>query len=99
MRTTGSTVRLAAATVAFASTFALAGGPLGVCSDGNPIRYTTPTAAAPTVALNYDGGGTLGARSKAQADAIVTSAVSFWTNVSTTTILLTRGPDLPRNVT
>ena len=61
-------------------------------------RSLFATAAA-AVALNYDGGGTLGARSKAQADAIVNAAIAMWTNVPTATITLSRGPDLPVDVT
>src|SRR4029079_14938907 len=49
--------------------------------------------------LNYDGGGTLGGRTKAQADAIVTTAAALWTNVATASITLGRGPDLPEDVT
>ena len=87
-------VRAAAAVLALASAVAHAGGPLGVCNN-QPLKYT----GAGTVTLNYDGGGTLGARTKAQADAIVTSAVSLWTNVSTATVTLARGSDLPVDVT
>ncbi|WP_239796687.1 fibronectin type III domain-containing protein [Candidatus Nitrotoga arctica] len=48
--------------------------------------------------LNYDQ-GILGSRTKAQADALVTEAVSLWTNVATSTVTLSRGPDLPVDVT
>ena len=68
--------RLAVAACAFAGAFAHAGGPLGVCNFV-PVKYT----GAGTVTLNYDGGGALGSRSKAQADAIVTAAAAMWTNV------------------
>ncbi|BBJ22708.1 fibronectin type III domain-containing protein [Candidatus Nitrotoga sp. AM1P] len=50
------------------------------------------------MSLNYDQ-GILGSRTKAQADALVTEAVSLWTNVTTSTVALTRGPDLPVDVT
>ena len=72
---------------------AQAGGPLIACS-GVPVKY----AGAGTITLNYDQGN-LGSRSKVQADALVTEAVSLWTNVSTSTVTLARGSDLPVNVT
>jgi hypothetical protein len=71
-----------------------AGGALEVCN-GQPVRYP----GGGTVTLNYDGGGSLGVRSKAQADAIVTNAVSMWTDVGTSTVTLRRGADLPTDVT
>ena len=57
------------------------------------LRYSPPT-----VSLNYDL-GTLGGRTKLQADAIVTNAVALWTNVGTATITIGRGSDLPVDVT
>src|SRR6185503_11867610 len=48
--------------------------------------------------LRYDQ-GVLGTRTKAASDALVTNAVSLWTNVSTSTVTLARGADLPVNVT
>ena len=83
---------VAGAMIAFtASTFA--GGPLVIC-------YQLPTKypGAGSVSLNYDL-GTLGSRTKAQADALVTGAVSLWTNVTTSTVVLSRGADLPVDVT
>ena len=74
---------------------AYAGGPLQVCSGGLPMKYP----GSGLVTLNYDGGGALGARSKAQADTIVTNAVSLWTNVNTATVTLARGADLGVDVT
>jgi len=75
-------VRLAAALLAIAATGAQAGGPLSICNDPGK----TPLAYSPaTVSLNYDL-GSLGSRSKAQADTIVTNAVALWTNVGTATI-------------
>ncbi|MGE5096466.1 MAG: matrixin family metalloprotease [Betaproteobacteria bacterium] len=85
---------LAAAACALAAGLAQAGGPLGVCNSA-PLAYAAPG----TINLNYDGGGTLGSRSKAQADAIVTAAASRWTNVGTATVTLGRGSDLPVDVT
>lgn len=79
-----------AATAAFA---VHAGGPLGVCYS-QPVKYP----GAGTVTLNYDQ-GTLGTRTKAAADTLVTNSVSLWTNVATATVSLARGPDLPVNVT
>jgi hypothetical protein len=70
-----------------------AGGPLGTCY-GSPVKY--PGTGA--VTLRYDLGG-LGSRSKAAADALVTNAISFWTNVPTSTVTLARGADLPVDVT
>ncbi|RFC35542.1 MAG: Matrixin [Candidatus Nitrotoga sp. SPKER] len=74
-----------------ASTFA--GGPLVVCYQ-LPAKYP----GVGSVSLNYDQ-GVLGSRTKAQADALVTEAVSLWTNVATSTVALSRGPDLPVDVT
>ena len=82
-----------AAALGIAASAAHAGGPLSVCS-GSAMRYNPPV-----VTLNYDGGGNLGARTKAQADAIVNSALAMWTNVPTATISMTRGADLPVDVT
>ncbi len=87
-------LRPIAVLLAFVAADAYAGGPLGICSDKTPMKYP----GAGTVNLNYDL-GPLGARSKAQADAIVTSAVALWTNVGTATITIGRGPDLPVDVT
>lgn len=84
---------LATGLLLFASTSAQAGGPLGVCLN-QPLKYTPGT-----VTLNYDGGGNLGSRNKAQADAIVTNAVSLWTNVGTSNVTLNRGLDLLVDVT
>ena len=85
-----------AALLALAATLANAGGPLGVCNNA-PLKYQ----GAGSVALNYDQitGTTIGSRTKAQADAIVTNAVSLWTNVPTATVTLSRGADLPVDVT
>ncbi len=73
---------------------ALAGGPQSVCANGTPIKFP----GAGNITLNYDL-GTLGTRTKAQADTFVTNAVSIWTNVPTSTVVLGRGPDMPVDVT
>ena len=87
--------RAAAGAALFAAAFAAhAGGPLGICYT-NPIKYP----GAGSVTLRYDGGGTLGTRTKAQADTIVSNAIAYWTNVSTATVTLSRGADLPVDVT
>jgi Matrixin len=78
---------------ATAALAAHAGGPLNVCY-GQAVKY----AGAGTVALNYDLGN-LGTRTKATADTLVTNAVALWTNVPTSTVTLTRGADLPVDVT
>jgi hypothetical protein len=85
---------LAAALIALSGLAAHAGGPLSVCN-GQPLKYP----GTGTVTLNYDGAGALGSRTKAQADAIITGAVSLWTNVGTATVTLARGADLPIDVT
>jgi hypothetical protein len=82
---------LAAASAAAASA-SFAGGPLSICGS-TPLKY--PTA---TVMLNYDGGGTLGPRTKSAADLIVSNASALWTNVATATITLGRGADLPGDI-
>jgi len=73
--------------------FAHAGGPLAVC---NNVAVKYPGAG--TVTLNYDRGA-LGSRTKAQADALITAAISVWPSVATTTVRLERGADLPVDVT
>ena len=72
---------------------AFAGGPLQVCNQA-PVKYP----GAGTVNLHYDQ-GPLGARTKPQADALITAAVANWTNVTTATLSLGRGADLPVDVT
>jgi hypothetical protein len=83
---------MAAALITF-TVSAFAGGPLVVCYQ-LPAKYP----GAGLVSLNYDQ-GTLGSRTKAQADALVTGAVSLWTDVTTSTVALSRGADLPVDVT
>jgi hypothetical protein len=85
--------RAALALSAIAATLAQAGGPLGLCNSA-PLKYS----GTGTVNLNYDQ-GTLGVRTKAQADAIVDAATALWTNVSTSSVVLGRGADLPTDVT
>lgn len=79
------------------SQLALAGGPLelGGASGTTPIVY--PSGGA-SITINLDQGN-LGGRTKAQADALVTQAMALWTNVTTATVALNRGPDLPVDVT
>ena len=86
----------AAALLATASIGAQAGGPLSVCNDAAHTALKYPGAG--TVNLAYDQ-GTLGSRTKAQADAIVTNAVALWTNVPTATVTIGRAADLPVDVT
>jgi len=95
-------VRSLAATILAAAPFAaLAGGPLSICGPATQpstsnvaLKYSTNA-----VTLNYDGGAaTLGPLSKSQADALVTSAVSLWTNVATASITISRGSDLPSDI-
>ena len=87
-------LRFIAGPLTFTAASALAGGPSSVCS-GVPTKYP----GAGTITLNYDGGGALGSRSKAQADAIVAAAISLWSNVGTSSVILSRGADLPVDVT
>lgn len=86
--------RLALGLLAFAIMPAHASGPRVICGTGAPIKFP----GAGSVTLNYDLGA-LGSRSKSQADAIVTNAISLWTNVGTASIVLSRGPDMPEDVT
>jgi hypothetical protein len=79
---------------AMAGGAAHAGGPLGICNQA-ALKY----AGAGSVNLNYDGGGTLGGRTKAQADAMVTAAAAKWNNVASATVTLGRGADLPGDIT
>ncbi len=83
----------AATLLALAAFAAHAGGPLGVCY-GLPVKYP----GAGSVTLNYDR-GTLGSRTNAAAATIVSTSIATWTNVSTATITMSRGTDLPVDVT
>lgn len=85
---------LACLVLAMAAGLAQAGGPQQVCGNGAPIKFP----GTGTINLNYDQ-GTLGSRSKAQADAFVTSAVSIWTNVTTSSVVIGRGQDMPVDIT
>ena len=89
--------RILLAALALAAGIAHAGGPLSLCNvntpSGTPITY-----ANPNVLLNYDK-GTLGTLSNAQAATLVNNAIALWTNVPTATISLTRGADVPVDVT
>ncbi len=86
---------LVAGLLALAALGAQAGGPRVVCASNNaPIKFP----GTGTVNLNYDL-GPLGARSKAQADAFVTSSVAIWSNVPTATFVFGRGQDLGEDVT
>ena len=89
-------LRLIAMLAAIIATSAHAGGPLSVCTDAarTPIKYP----GAGNVILNYDLGN-LGNRTKAQTDAIVINAVALWTNVPTASVTISRGADLPVDVT
>jgi len=79
------------ALILFASINAYAGGPLAV--DGNtPVHYSPAT-----VKLNFDI-GTLGSRTNSQADALVLQAFALWNNVTTSSIALTKGNDMPVDV-
>jgi hypothetical protein len=95
--------RILGAICAASAIAAHAGGPLSVCSAGVQLKYP----GAGSVTLSYDlgnlgtqsaanGGGT---RTKATADAMVNSAIALWNNVGTATVTLTRGADLPVDVT
>ena len=86
--------RAAAFVFAISAFAASAGGPLGVCSAGTQIKYP----GAGSVTFNYDR-GTLGTRSNAAAATIVNNAIAMWNNVATATVTLTRGADLPVDVT
>lgn len=91
----GLLARLAVTFLALVAAGVQAGGPLGICNDA----ARTVLAYSPAVVnLNYDQ-GPLGSRTKDQADAIVTNAVSLWTNVGTATVTIGRGVDLPVDVT
>ena len=90
------------AAVAFAvalSCTAHAGGNLSTCNSSlggytGPVKAVVYPGATPNIALHYDI-GTLGARSKAQADAIVDQARAMWNGLSATSRLtLSRGSDL-----
>jgi len=76
---------------ACAALSAHAGGPLNLCGN-TPVKYNK------TVVLNYDQGN-MGGRTKAQADAIVNTAIATWNNVSTASVTLQRGSDMPVDVT
>jgi len=88
--------RVLAALVSFCAVAASAGGVY--TGDQVPACVTTALKYPGTVTFNYDLGG-LGSRTNATAATIVNTALATWTNVSTATITLSRGADLPVNVT
>jgi len=73
---------------------AFAGGPIALFNK-TPIVY--PSAGA-NITLNYDQ-GSLGSRSNATADALVNQSIAFWNDVSTATVNMTQGSDIPADVT
>jgi len=76
-----------------------AGGPIAICeSAGTPTGVPIKYPGAGTVNLNYDLGN-LGTRSNAQAATVVTNAVALWTNVTTATVTIGRGANMPVDVT
>ena len=81
------------AVATFAASVAHAGGPRVLCN-GVPVKFP----GAGSVTLNYDL-GPLGTHTKAQADVLVTNAIAIWTNVGTASVTLSRGPDMPVDVT
>ena len=73
---------------------AFAGGPLSLYSN-TPIVYPN---SGNNIILNYDQGN-LGSRSNATADALVNQSISLWNNVSTATVSMSQGSDIPADVT
>ncbi|MDH5232026.1 MAG: matrixin family metalloprotease, partial [Gammaproteobacteria bacterium] len=79
-------------------TFTWAGGPLYIAGSDGQTPITYPAGGA-NITINYDLGN-LGARyTNAQADAIVDNAIALWNNVSTSTVNLSKGSDMPVDVT
>ena len=76
---------------------AFAGGPLNLAGSAGRTPVTYPNGGQ-SINMNLDQGN-LGSRTKAQADAIFNQAFALWNNVSTSTVTLNRGPDLPVDVT
>ncbi len=73
---------------------AQAGGPIGV-TNNKAIKYPS---GGKNIILNYDKGN-LGSRSNNTADSIVNQSISLWNNVSTSTVNLGQGNDLPMDIT
>jgi hypothetical protein len=91
--------RFLATVFAAAALAAGAGGPLSVCPTGSSAPYSPlKYPGAGNVTFNYDLGN-LGSRTNAQAAAIVNAALATWTNVTTATVTLARGSNLPVDVT
>ena len=76
---------------------AFAGGPLNLAGSAGHTPVTYPNGGQ-NITMNLDQGN-LGSRTKAQTDALLTQAFGLWNNVSTTTVALNRGADLPVDVT
>jgi hypothetical protein len=70
-----------------------AGGVFFPCPNGTPMKF----AGAGSVALNYDRGN-FGSRGNAQIAAIIDNARALWNNVGTSTVTISRGPDLALDV-
>ena len=83
--------------ITFVAASAWAGGPLRLAGPSGRTPVTYPNGGQ-NITFNLDQGN-LGSRSKAQADAIFDQAFVLWNNVPTSTAKLTRGPDLPVDVT
>jgi len=81
----------------FAGISTFAGGPLNLAGPAGRTPVAYPNGGQ-NIVMNLDQGG-LGSRSKAQADAIFNQAFALWNNVSTSSLTLNRGPDLPVDVT
>jgi len=73
---------------------AYAGGPIGVVNN----KAITYPDAGKNIILNYDK-AQLGNRSNSTADTIVNQSIGLWNNVSTSTVNLSQGNDLPVDVT
>jgi hypothetical protein len=89
--------RILLAALGLAAGIAHASGPLSICNAGTPSGAAI-TYANPNVLLNYDLGN-LGTLTNSQAATLVNNAIALWTNVPTATISVTRGANLPVDVT
>ena len=72
----------------------LAGGPLVL---EGPNGHVPATYQDPNIVFNFES-GPLGSRDNDTADQLVRDALTLWNNISTSTVNLTQGADVPVDI-